>query len=187
MLRKFSVLVLFIILGVVSNAQLTKGNWLVGGSGSYISNKYSTTDQKTKKITVAPNIGYFLLDKLPVGIKANYSLNKVINPNGTNAKDESFVVGPFCRYYFLKEDKLVNFFVEGNYAFGFYNITAGGSFKDGSVRNYSILAGPVIYFNSNVGLEFTIGYYDNKYIQPNITNSGMSINVGLQIHLEKNN
>jgi hypothetical protein len=60
----------------------------------------------------------------------------------------------------------------------------------GSINTFSASAGPVIYFNSSVGMEFLLGYYSRKeVIQQNgdIINhqKGFQIGIGFQIHLEK--
>lgn len=177
MLRKFSVLILFIILGVVSNAQLTKGNWLVGGSGSYKSEKSNDGVFSQKALNINPNVGYFLIDKFAVGIKPGlgYTEYKFGNTN----KSTTLMFGPFFRYYFLSSTNQVNLFAEGTYQY------ANQKPNNQSYNIYTAKAGPVIYFNQSVGLEFTFEY---SYLggDPNYTfPKRFTIGAGLQIHLEK--
>lgn len=46
------------------------------------------------------------------------------------------------------------------------------------------MAGPVIYFNSSVGLELSLGYY---YQKPNndAATTGLQTRIGFQVYLEK--
>jgi hypothetical protein len=179
MLRKFSVLVLFIILGVASKAQLTKGNWLVGGSGSYMSEKSNDGAVGYKLLTITPNIGYFLADKFALGIKSGLSYSEFKTENTRNST--TLLFGPFLRYYFMPTTNQVNLFAEGTYQYANEKPTKQ------TYNIYTAKAGPVIYFNQSVGLELTFEY---SYLgsNPNITYSNrFSIGAGLQIHLEKDN
>jgi len=60
-----------LFLSGIAQAQLTKGNWLVGGNASYSStqseNAASTTTTNRKSLTAEPDIGYFFFDKFAVG------------------------------------------------------------------------------------------------------------------------
>lgn len=50
-------------LSLTLNAQLTKGDWLVGGSGEYTNQNYEFDNgdsYKREYITIKPSIGYFL-------------------------------------------------------------------------------------------------------------------------------
>ncbi|MFK5108799.1 hypothetical protein ACI394_30215, partial [Klebsiella pneumoniae] len=65
-----------------SNAQITKGNWLVGGSGSLRSINTSnsspgiSTSSKRLDIIISPSIGYFIIDKFALGLRASYNKYK---------------------------------------------------------------------------------------------------------------
>ena len=93
--------------------------------------------------------------------------------------NSGFSVGPFIRYYFLKTEKNINFLVEANYYYGKdFN-------KSDFVTNYGFKAGPVIYFNSSVGLELLAKYEHVFYSSDSFTTNSFQIGLGLQIHLEK--
>ena len=71
-----------------------------------------------------------------------------------------------------------------SYQFGLLN--AGG--QKGDLRGFPALAGPVVFFNSSVGLEFLLGYsYSMEDIETFLkqVRKGFQIAVGFQIHLEK--
>ena len=74
-----------------------------------------------------------------------------------------------------------------------YKITDIKLDEKGGRSNFSFLAGPAIYFNSSVAIEFLAGYihtmeeissqtYGNPYKQ---IDKGFQFAIGLQIHLEK--
>ena len=148
---------------------------------------------------VTPNIGYFLYDRFVGGLKIGVSHNKenygdLINEripvaSGGYSNMTWFDVGPFLRYYFLKTENQVNLFTEGNYIFGAASTKPG----KGQRTSYSFFAGPVVYFNSSVGLEFKIGYikYKSTLFGLNSSDDDFSskngqfqIGLGLQAHLE---
>ena len=66
---KKTILLLFIASAFYNNAncQITKDNWMVGGNGSFIFTSSNTSSPNTKatttNVTLAPNIGYFFIDK----------------------------------------------------------------------------------------------------------------------------
>ena len=94
---------------LTAKSQLTKGNWLVGGTGSFFSKNgtYTTQsisyDSKYTDLTISPNIGYFILDKFSAGLKPSFSWtkSKTFPPGGGSTDITRFLVGPFTRYYFL--------------------------------------------------------------------------------------
>ena len=128
---------------------------MVGGTGSVSSTKNNLSSgslqfQQTD-IQINPLIGYFFFDKFAAGIKPSFIYGK---NNLQNKASTTFSIGPFARYYFLPLEKIVNIFSEGGYTYGSYK-TQGLSGVT-NLHTYSFSAGPVIYFNSAVGLEFAL-------------------------------
>ncbi len=175
-----------------ASAQLNKATWIVGGTGNFMSRNgtYTTPsvsyDSKYTDVTISPNIGYFLVDKLAVGLKSSLSWtkSKTFPPGGGSTDIKRFLAGPFARYYLLDIDKQFNILTEGNFQFGSYK---AGDDK-GSISSYSFMTGPVVYFNSSVGLEFLLGYTSNiEDVRDRYKNSlkGFQVSLGFQIHLEK--
>lgn len=182
--RTFFISVLLLTLS--SNAQITKGNWLVGGSGNISSyeNKYinngTEVSNKGLGINISPNIGYFFINKFVAGANISIGYTK---PQGYE-NSSSYGIGPFVRYYFLKEDKRINLLAQANYSFG---ATKSGINKSQS-NGYGFKAGPVIFFNSSVALEVTLDYNSSKLIPNNSSSSSYNnfqVGLGFQIHLEK--
>ncbi len=181
----------FSLIFLKANSQLSQGNWLVGGSGSFNSRNgsYITTtinyDAKFTEYTISPKIGYFILDKFSIGLKPTLSRIKAdYFPPASGYSDESrFFIGPYVRYYLLNIDKQFNILAEGSYQFGKFK----SENINGEIKNYSVFIGPVLYFNSSVGLEFLIGYSNNseniQHLKSSIKN--LQVEVGFQIHLKK--
>ena len=169
-----------------TNAQITKGNWMVGGSGNFSSyeNKYLNNNiefsNKGIGINLSPRIGYFFANKFVAGAitSIGYGKQKGYESNF------GYAIGPFLRYYFLENDKLINFLAEVNYNFG---VIKSGENKSQS-NGYGFKTGPVIFLNSSVALEVTIDYNSSKFVSNNSSSSsynGFQISLGFQIHLEK--
>ena len=166
---------------LTSNAQITKGNWMVGGSASFKSYKSENINsgniEKNNYVELSPDFGYFLINKFIVGAKANFGY--IGYEGGANGK--SYNIGPFARYYFLKPEKTVNVFAQANLTYGEYINSQNTKYP---TRSYGFKAGSVIFFNSSVGLEMAIEY--NKANENStLNNSFYQFVIGFQIHLEK--
>lgn len=184
----------FLFLSFDAKSQLDKGIWLVGGTGNFLSSKYENLSpinsytSNRLEIAISPNVGYFVKDKLAVGLKTGFTKYKeqVTSAGGLYSNVNRFSFGPFARYYFLKKDKQYNILAEVSYRYGLY------SFKPtkGNSNTFNAAVGPIIYFNSSVGLEFLLGYYSTKEtIKQNGDNvtkqNGFQMGIGFQIHLDK--
>jgi len=175
-----------------ATGQTTKGNWLVGGSGSFYSynNQYTSAaysnEAEYTRIDISANVGYFVADKVAMGLRPTFTsfAGRVTSTGGGITSGQRYFFGPFGRYYFLNTDKQTNILADVSYQFGLSN--AGG--LKGNLSAFSVMAGPVIYFNSSVGMEFLLGY---KYSKDDIEDAsleirkGFQVTVGFQIHLEK--
>lgn len=161
---------------VTTNAQITKGNWMFGGDATFYSFITEREEQETSRstsITVNPNINYFVIDKLAVGLKIGTSFNK----NNT-----SLGISPVARYYFLDTDKIFNIFTEASFGYGINIPKERDSY---SSTGFTTKLGGVVFLNQSVGLEFGINYRRGKDgLNNNIYNT-IKVAFGLQIHLEK--
>lgn len=176
-----------------ADAQITKGNWLVGGNFSYSKDKSMGNDvinSKSRTVDIMPNAGYFVVDKLALGARLNVGSSKQKYPQaqGQNViTQNSFGVGPFIRYYLLKPDKIVNIFSEGGIVYETLTSKNSGSVQG---REKSILKtaaiGAVVFLNSAVGLEVKFGYSNLKVFNKDAREKNIQLNLGFQIHLEKN-
>ena len=84
--------------------------------------------------------------------------------------------------------KPYNLIIDASYQFGI-QIFRGTSVPEHKFKKLYLSLGPVIYFNSSVGLEFLMGYgynYDINTIRGDeLMASGLQMGIGLQIHLKK--
>ena len=166
------------------NSQITKNNWLVGGNGRFSSQieDLNGIDVRGLTIGVSPIVGYFFIDKFAGGIRSSLDYNK-IKFNGGTSKSTQIGIGPFLRYYFLNPSNRINILTETSYQYQHLNSNNGSDPEKNNVFTFS--AGPVIYFNTSVGIEFLLNYeiFNNK----GSTTSAKTfyLNIGFQIHLEK--
>lgn len=172
---------------LTAQSQLDKKSWLVGGSASYTNSKFNSgflgasTNVEQYQFTISPAVGYFLIDKLCTGLVTSFQ-ETGSRAQGTTvwSKYSNFNFGPFLRYYFLKKEKTVNILAQTYYQFGAEGSTSG---LNKSTLDFS--AGPVLYFNSSVGLELLISYLTYTYKNISVSDSKVQFSLGLQVHLQK--
>ncbi len=185
-----------IAISLTTKSQIDKGIWLVGGTGSFYSynQDYSTsTFNQTAKYTsidVSASVGYFIINKLAVGLRPTFSSFKgeVTSQGGLITNSKKYSIGPFARYYFLTAEKPYNLLADVSYQFG-VNKNALPPKERGKLNSFSIMAGPEIFFNSSVGLEILLGYSIKEESRTGQTGyqddrKGFQVSVGFQIHLE---
>lgn len=158
---------------IVSSAQISKGNWMMGGSGSFGNYKTKSlgAENSGNYLNLYPNVGYFFIDKLAFGINASLNVQTKFNT--------SYGLGPYVRYYFLEKNKSFNVFSGLNYYF-----QTGNGNGDAKFETINIKAGTVFFLNSSVGLEIALNYSNQKSNQDYQSNN-VYLGVGFQIHLEK--
>ena len=187
-MKKHTIVTLsLLIFFFASDAQITKGNWMIGGNASYSSTNYkSDFGSKTKffDLQLIPHVGYFIADKIATGIAANIVYMGFNVDASTQATSTDFNLGPFIRYYLLSTEREFNIVTEATYQYGF----AGGNVGSKKPRKntFAFAAGPVIYFTNSVGLEFLIGYSTYKYTAFAGSDNSIRFGIGIQAHLEKN-
>jgi hypothetical protein len=143
-------------------------------------------------MTISPSVGYFIIDKLAFGVRPSYILQKYDDrgstgiASGPTSHFNSFEIGAFSRWYFLNKDNSYNIVSDITCNYGLQSNFGSNS---GKSYGYKFLTGPVIYFNSSIGIELLVGYSRNKILKKentSILNKGFLATIGFQIHLEKN-
>lgn len=183
-MKKIPILALFSFLSFSCYSQITERNWLLGGSGTFSNDKttFSTGESVSTEINLNPRAGYFVADRFALGLFGNYGW---VSTKSNNIKSSytNYGIGPFIRYYFLPLENRTNLLIETNGAYNEQknNLISGKS----SFISYNVLAGPVIFLNSSVGIECLVGYKGYKVIDEKTKNNGIHINIGIQFHLEK--
>ena len=194
MKKSIQLLNILLLFSIVAKSQITKGNWMIGGNASFSfsGSDYGTYNTRVNGISLSPNVGYFFIDKLAGGLRLGYYRNnsKFKNVPGLPSvnfnKTTVYTFGPYIRYYFLPEEKSYNILAEGSYQFGTTKTETEVSSNPAiSTNNFSIAAGPVIYFNSSVGIEFLLNYSTTNTNNSITKSYKLGIGIGLQIHLQK--
>lgn len=172
-----------------SNAQITKGNWMVGGNISFQYDKTENKNNDTNSqgtnvnysniggytLNIEPNVAYFIKDKFSLGTSINY-INGFIEGNSFSNDGMNLAINPFLRYYFLNTEKAYNVFFEPSYSI-FISKSLGNN------NGFGVKTGFVYFLNSSVAFESIIKYskiYSEQYDSNNIY-----FGFGLQIHLIK--
>jgi len=105
----------------LSNAQMTKGDWVISGNTGLGFNNTTTTVKvgsqsadgpKTNIFSVSPSAGYFVIDGLAVGIDLGY-MSTTTKYEGNKTTNSTFSVMPTATYYFTNSSKLVPFLGAG--------------------------------------------------------------------------
>lgn len=184
----FTILILFF--GLHSYTQVTKGYWLVGGNINYSStnfkNYYSSQSQEIN-IKANTNVGYFILTQFSLGLKTRIGYFSTTQTGFGKSTQYDFNLGPFVRYYFLKNEHRCNFLAETFYQYGFnlYNNDAAISSVNSQKSTLGIQTGAEIYFNTSIAVELLIGYDKENYVDNKGSNSAVRFGIGLQAHLIK--
>lgn len=195
-MNKITIPVLCMILyGFIADAQITKGNWMVGGNAGFSARKERGAGKVDKTLfDIQPGTGYFFADKLAAGLKLGYSkgTNRTIGDNTySEGKDIKYTFGPFARYYFLSADNPFNILANAGYRYGIRKGRGGSpttvtAWSRYDTHTFAFSAGTVLFLNSCVGLELLLGYSTEKVVHYRGSDGSLLLNVGLQIHLEKN-
>ena len=196
-MKYFIFYIIFLFTSNKAYCQIDKGIWIVGGSGSF--NSYHndlhtptyTVINRNIDITISPSIGYFITDKLALGLRPSYVLQKSIDrgstgiASGGNGNFSSIELGAFGRWYFLKKENNYNIVSDISYNYGFQSNFGSNTGHSNSIK---ALVGPVLYFNSSIGVELLVGYNSQRIFSDDKTknfNRGFLTTIGFQIHLEK--
>lgn len=193
-MKKLIISYLFILFCLAANSQITKGYWLIGGSGKFDSYNQKTilgtlnTEWNYTNIDISPSVGYFVKDRVAFGVRSTFSSIKGADVRGGIRQDEyTFWIGPFSRYYFFKPGKQVNILTDISCQIGTSNVI----YDKNKLQKFSAMVGPAIYLNNSVGLEFLLGYNSSleKFagggMGEKYSKKGFQVEVGLQIHLKK--
>jgi len=112
--------------GIV-NAQTEKGSWVVGGSTTIGFNSVGTKVKadgdsydgpKVSTFNFTPSVGYFVMDKLAVGLDLGYTSITTKDSDGEFYEDEKvtnsvFTVLPTATYYFNSGTKIMPYIGAG--------------------------------------------------------------------------
>lgn len=190
-------------------SQINKGQWLTGGSAVYAfsQTKYGNSYSSQHNVQTAINVGYFLFNKVAVGVNVNVNYLKNTDPvSGINSvglvSSIGGTAGPFIRAYFLPVASRINFMLHGSYQFGVIKNTIaysyyspypyqyssyGESSSISKTHNFMIAGGPVFVLNPHVTMELLVAYNLQKAQASTIQTNTLLTGIGFQIHLGNGN
>ena len=170
----------------LANAQIQKGNYMVGGelaAASFGLNTGSSYD-----IGITPQAAYFVQDNWAVGPYVNLGVSGAKGASTTF----NYGVGVLSRYYLSPGEAGVDsvlkhgrFFVEGNVGIGGENQSANGGFPSVSTNGLNLGIGPgyTYFVTQNIGLDASLKYNGNVGFGNATTSSKLNFRLGLNIFL----
>lgn len=192
----------------LSNAQMTKGDWVISGntglgfnaqSSTVKANGQSQDGPKISSFSITPSVGYFVIDGLAVGIDLGFN-SETNKSNGDKITQTRFSVMPTATYYFNTGSKFFPFVGAGiGYATSKTKYSLQGTIIDpilfsGSAKEdgltWKAKAG-VTYMATpslgvNVGLGFDQYYTKNTVLNTEIktTRNNFGVNVGFSYFIK---
>jgi len=155
---------------ISSFAQTEKGDWLVGGTVGFRTNKNNSS------INISPNAGYFFANNFAAGANVQIDFSKV-----GDYKTTDLGLGPFARYYF--EGSTVRPFVTTSFNYLYTKAKTNLSTSSESGYGWFFGIGAAAFINQNVALESIAGYNYSRY--GGVGYSGFALNVGFQVYINK--
>jgi len=208
-MKKQYIVFLFLLFGSsMLFAQVEKGKWLLAcysnlgiDIGKYkweSSDGGDVTEYKYTQFNLTPMAGYFVIDKLAVGLFMDYQYYKDENVDNSSDlwKNKSFTIGPFAKYYIL-EYKGIWPYVGGGIGFGSGKSGYEDSEHKWNILTYRVGVGATYFLTDNVGLDLSLGYnydaqkYDNSIEKSTNAsdnkdyNSGFKMGIGFIVTLGK--
>ncbi|WP_080780547.1 hypothetical protein [Chryseobacterium phocaeense] len=169
-------------LTATANAQIQKGNWLVGSS--LLTSNFGLNTGGGYSIAIQPKGAYFIEDNVAVGGYVNLGISKVTNGSPTRF---DYAVGGLGRYYLSPGEKGVDnllnhgrWFFEGNVGIGGSSVENGNSTTG---LDFGVGPGYSYFITPNIGLEGLVKYQGQTGFGSEGLNSNITFNVGFSIYL----
>jgi hypothetical protein len=164
-----------------SQANINKGDWMLGGTAGFNSSKMKDVDEsQTTTIHISPDAGYFFINQFAGGVRFQFTSEKV---KGEDAST-SVLAAPFLRYYFLPSTNKANVFLDASYCFGSVKYNPGTGSVTNDLNQFGVTGGLALFLNPATALEFGLGYTSaggDAIGDKRVNNIGF--NIGFQIHL----
>ncbi|MGG5210956.1 hypothetical protein ACQWU4_18705 [Chryseobacterium sp. MIQD13] len=169
-------------LTATANAQIQKGNWLVGSS--LLTSSFGLNTGGGYNIALQPKGAYFIEDNVAVGGYVKLGISKSTNSSPTRF---DYAVGGLGRYYLSPGEKGVNnllnhgrWFFEGNVGLGGSSVENGNSTTG---LDFGVGPGYSYFITPNIGLEGLVKYEGQTGFGSEGLNSNITFNVGFSIYL----
>ncbi|UJF29223.1 hypothetical protein L0B70_10280 [Kaistella sp. 97-N-M2] len=170
------------LIGITANAQLQKGNIMVGGE--LAAANFGLNEGAGYRFEITPQAAFFVQDNWAVGpyVRLGFA--------GAKGSDTQFNygVGALSRYYFSPGEQGVDnllrhgrFFVEGNAGIGGQNASNGGDSANG--LDLGIGPGYTYFVTPDIGLDASVKLNGNLGFGNRGTTSAIDFRLGLNIFL----
>ena len=170
------------LMAMSANAQLQKGNYMVGGE--FAAANFGLNQGAGYNFQITPQAAFFVQDNWAVGpyVKLGFS--------GAKGSPTTFGygVGALSRYYFSPGEQGIDsllkhgrFFVEGNAGIGGTTISDGGASANG--LDLGIGPGYTYFITQNIGLDASVKLNGNLGFGNRGTTSAIDFRLGLNIFL----
>ncbi|MEN4762087.1 MULTISPECIES: OmpW family outer membrane protein [unclassified Chryseobacterium] len=188
----------------LSNAQMTKGDWVISGntglgfnaqSSTVKANGESNDGPKISNFSITPSVGYFVIDGLAVGIDLGFNSN-TNKFDGDKLTNTTFSVMPTATYYFNTGSKLFPFVGAG---IGYatykekYSLSSGAAFNADSTNDgltWKAKAGVTYMATQSLGINLGLGF-DQFYTKNTVLNTevkttrnNFGVNVGFSYFIK---
>jgi hypothetical protein len=173
-------LVALSLFSFATNAQIQKGNVMVGGDISRLD--LSLNEGNNFSFLLDPKAAWFIKDNVAIGAYLNF---EVVTANGAGT-NISYGIGPLARYYIndpsIEPIRHCRFFLEANVGIQGTNPHVGSS-----TNGLGLGFGPgLAYFiTQNIGLEGLLKYQGIIGFGSSATSSDLLLGLGFQIYLPK--
>ncbi|SHE60760.1 hypothetical protein [Chryseobacterium takakiae] len=169
-------------LATTMNAQIQKGNWMVGSS--LLSSNFGLNTGGGYNIAIQPKGAYFIEDNVALGGYVDLGFNKVTNGSPT---EFTYGVGALGRYFLSPGEKGVDnllnhgrWFFEGNVGIGGRSVENGDSTTG---LDFGVGPGYSYFITPNIGLEGLVKYRGRAGFGNEGLNSNITFNVGFSIYI----
>lgn len=169
--------VAIIATGVPTNAQIQKGNILIGGNLANIN--LGLNDPKIFSAEITPKVAWFVEDNLALGGYVDFGIETAKNSNTTT----NYGIGLLGRYYAGNEIEIVKhsrFFGELTAGFGGVNVSDADNTNG---LNLSVGPGFAYFITPNVGLEVLLKYNGLVGFGSTPYQANLNASFGFQIYL----
>lgn len=152
-MKRLIALALFLSAFSLSQAQLDKGNFMLGAttSGAGLS-----IDNQGFGIALSPHGGYFIVDRMAVGARLGIQWSTAFS--GGSGSNLGLGLLPFFRYYIQFREKL-SFPVQVEMGLSEIRWTLGDStYQQGISFGGAVMGGIAFFPNTHLSLDFMAGY-----------------------------
>lgn len=169
-------------LATTMNAQIQRGNWMVGSS--ILSSNFGLNTGGGYNISLQPKAAYFIEDNVAVGGYATLGFSKVTNGSPTRF---DYAVGGLGRYYLSPGEKGVDNLLNHGRWFFEGNLGVGGSSVENGIStsglDFGVGPGYSYFITPNIGVEGLVKYQGQAGFGSEGLNSNITFNVGFSIFI----